>query len=543
MSLSASALREYEKPTCNLVTPLLTDLYEITMTYAYWKGNRYNEPAVFDLFFRKNPFKGEYCVFAGLDECLKFISTFRFSPSDIEYLKKVMPHAEPEFFVWLSTLDCRNTKVYAMKQGSAVFPREPLIRVEGPLAVGQLLETTLLNLVNFSSLLCTNAARMKRCAGPGKTLLEFGLRRAQGPDGGVSASKYAIIGGFDGTSNVLAGKLFDLNVRGTHAHAFVMCHRGFIDVKSSTIKNPNGAEVEFVSVVQTKLKDVIRVFGDHVNSREGELAAFCAYAQSFPSGFIGLVDTYDTLRSGIPNFMAVALALNSVGYKAVGIRLDSGDLGELSKSVRRMFIEADNALNMTIFTKAMISASDDINENKLLELNKQGHEIDSFGIGTHLVTCQKQPALGGVYKLVQINGEPRIKMSEDVGKTVTPCCKTVFRFYGENDIPICDYIQESTSPACVAGVTYHGRQLIDGQAIEETVTPFKTEELVSLVWDGPNGLIGEIPTVATSKRLCEEQLNKLTVHTDPLSPIPYKVLLGDSLYAVMADLMAKHGKA
>jgi nicotinate phosphoribosyltransferase len=200
---------------------------------------RHNDHAVFDLFFRKNPFHGEYTVFAGLEEALAMVNTFKFTASDVSYLREVLPHAEDGFFDWLSTLDCSSVKVYAVKEGSIVFPRIPLVRIEGSLAVGQLLETPLLNLLNFASLITTNATRFKQAAGADKKLLEFGLRRAQGPDGGLSASRYSYMAGFAGTSNVLAGKLHKIPIMGTHAHAFVQAHTSLDDVKVTTLDGKN----------------------------------------------------------------------------------------------------------------------------------------------------------------------------------------------------------------------------------------------------------------------------------------------------------------
>lgn len=266
--------------------------------------------------------------------------------------------------------------------------------MEGPLAMVQLLETTLLNLINFPSLIATNAARM-RVAAEGKRLLEFGLRRAQGPDGGLSASKYAYLGGFDGTSNVLAGKLFDISTAGTHAHSFVMSYTGLDDLTRDTIQVVGSAQVvDFKSLVLQKRQLLQEVFV--CENHDGELAAFIAYAQSFSEGFLSLVDTYDTLKSGVPNFMAVAWALLEVGYKPLGVRLDSGDLAYLSRMTRDMFRKFDQLFcdGKPTFAHLNIVASNDIKEDVLLALAREGHEIDTFGIGTHLVTCQSQPALG-----------------------------------------------------------------------------------------------------------------------------------------------------
>ena len=286
-----------------------------------------------------------------------------------------MPSCEDEFFSYLQSLDCSALQVFAMREGNVVFPKQPLIRVDGPLVVGQLLETTLLNLINFPSLVATNAARMRLAVGPKKQLLEFGLRRAQGPDGGVAASKYSYIGGFDGTSNVLAGMLFGMPVRGTHAHAFVMCYSSFDDIPSPLLKTPAGVEINFVAAVIAMRE---RLQCNDTNT--GELAAFTAYAQAFPNQFLALADTYDTLQSGVWNFVVVGAALLDVGYHPVGVRLDSGDLAYLSTKARAIFRLADDKLGYRqIFSKCTIVASNDINEDVLTHMSRSKHEIDTFG--------------------------------------------------------------------------------------------------------------------------------------------------------------------
>lgn len=211
----------------SVVQPLLTDMYQVTMAYVYWKSGKLNDTAVFDLFFRKNPFHGEFTIFAGLSDCLTFVENFHYSKSDIAYLKSILPpHTEKEFFDYLINISPNDLTIYAIEEGTVVFPKIPLIRVEGPLILVQLLETTLLTLVNFASLITTNAARYRLASGNNKKLLEFGLRRAQGPDGGLSASKYAYMGGFNATSNMLAGKMFNIPVSGTHAHSFITSFTG-----------------------------------------------------------------------------------------------------------------------------------------------------------------------------------------------------------------------------------------------------------------------------------------------------------------------------
>jgi nicotinate phosphoribosyltransferase len=392
-------------PSSSSVTPLLTDLYQLTMCYVYWRDGRHDHNSIFDLFFRTNPFKGEFTIFAGLDEVLRFVQTFKVTDSDIAYLRTLIPSAEEGFWAWLGALDCSKVKLYAVAEGTLVFPREPLIRVEGPLGICQLLETTLLNLCNFASLVTTNAARMRLAVGEKASMLEFGLRRAQGPDGAMSASRYSFIGGCDGTSNVLAGKLFGVPPRGTHAHSMVCSYTGLGDLSSPMLGGKN--------IVELALK-YRREMGVTIAS-EGELAAFIAFSQSFPHNFLALVDTYDTLNSGVPNFLAVGLALLECGHTPKGIRLDSGDLAYLSKEARKQFRECD-AKYGTKFAECNIVASNDLNEAVILSLQEQGHEINTFAIGTNLVTCQAQPALGMVYKLVEINGEPRIKLSQDSAK-------------------------------------------------------------------------------------------------------------------------------
>lgn len=304
------------------------------MAYAYWRAGRHTESAIFELFFRKCPFKGEYVIFAGLDQVIRFIRNFGFTADDIAYLRSLpaLAGADSGFFEYLAQLDCSQVVVSALPEGTICFPRVTLITVSGPLIVGQLLETTLLNLVNFPSLIATNAARMRLAAGQDKTLLEFGLRRAQGPDGGISASRYAFLGGFDGTSNVLAGKLSGINVSGTHAHAFVQSYTGWENIKDPMLNGKN--LVECVKAIKSAHEDW---FG---RTNESELAAFVGYALSFPDSFLALIDTYDTCKSGLLNFIVVALALHELGFKAKGVRLDSGDLAYLSKECRRILSEA-----------------------------------------------------------------------------------------------------------------------------------------------------------------------------------------------------------
>uniref|UniRef100_H2YXI0 Nicotinate phosphoribosyltransferase n=1 Tax=Ciona savignyi TaxID=51511 RepID=H2YXI0_CIOSA len=432
-------------PTNSVVQPLLTDLYQVTMAYAYWKTGKMEDKAVFDLFFRKNPFRGEFAIFAGLGECVKFLNNFRFSCSDIAYLQEILPNVDQGFWEYLSQLDASQVTMSAIPEGYVVFPKVPLIRLEGPLPVIQLLETTFLNLINYASLVATNAARFRITAGDGVQLLEFGLRRAQGPDGGLSASKYCYIGGFDGTSNVLAGKLFGIPVRGTHAHAFVNSFSSLDDVSENCCNGRNNSSLNFYT-----------------------LMCYC-----FPH------------RSGLPNFLAVALALNEYGYRAIGVRLDSGDLAYLSRKCREAFVLIADQFESPWMKKFTVVASNDINEETLISLKEQKHEINSFGIGTHLVTCQKQPALGCVFKLVEVNGEPRMKLSEDVGKINLPGKKSVFRLYSEDGLAILDLIQ-----LCSEKPPEVGKKILVRHPFIESkrayVCPYKVELLYRDYW-GNNG--------------------------------------------------------
>lgn len=412
------------EPSNPLVQALLTDFYQITMAYAYWKCNKHNDKACFDLFFRKNPFKGEFTIFCGLEECIRHILNVGFSQSDVDYLKKILPsHVHEGFIEYLLAMDGSDITVHAIPEGSIVFPREPLITVEGPLAKLQIIETTLLNLVNFASLVATNAARFKLVAGEDVKLLEFGLRRAQGPDGGISASRYCYIGGFDATSNILAAKMFDIPCKGTNAHSFITSFNKLSDLNDID-KTINGCPCnmeEFISICQSykdKVCDLLKV--NAAETIEGELTSFISYAFTFPNSYLVLVDSYDVFNSGVPNFLIVALALHQLNFKPVGVRIDSGDLAYQSIEIRKTFKMAAKHFGIEYFADLSIVGSNDICEDTIASLNQQGHSLNAFGVGTHLVTCKSQPALGCVYKLVKVNGLNRIKLSEDPIKTTMP---------------------------------------------------------------------------------------------------------------------------
>ncbi|XP_052195504.1 nicotinate phosphoribosyltransferase 2-like isoform X2 [Diospyros lotus] len=485
-------------PTNPMVTPLLSDLYQFTMAYAYWKAGKHNERAVFDLYFRKNPFGGEYTVFAGLEECIRFIANFRFSEDEIAFIQASLPKTcEVGFYDYLRGIDCSDVEVCAVPEGSVVFPKVPLLRVEGPIAVVQLLETPFLNLINYASLVATNAARHRFVAGKSKLLLEFGLRRAQGPDGAIGASKYCYMGGFDATSNVEAGRLFGIPLRGTHSHAFVSSFMSPDEIMEKSLPSHDGTSTceDFVSLVQTWLGKI------------------------------------KVMKSGIPNFCAVALALNDLGYKAVGIRLDSGDLAYLSSEARKFFNSIKEEFNVPCFGKMSITASNDINEETLDALNKQGHEIDAFGIGTYLVTCYAQAALGCVFKLVEINNQPRIKLSEDISKVSIPCKKRCYRLYGKEGYPLVDIMTGDSEPPPEVAERILCRHPFN-ESKRAYVVPQRVEELLKCYWPGkPDEARVKLPPLKEIRERCIKQLEQMRPdHMRRLNPTPYKVSVSAKLY-------------
>eukprot|EP00587_Corethron_hystrix_P006194 CAMPEP_0113311380 /NCGR_PEP_ID=MMETSP0010_2-20120614/8641_1 /TAXON_ID=216773 ORGANISM="Corethron hystrix, Strain 308" /NCGR_SAMPLE_ID=MMETSP0010_2 /ASSEMBLY_ACC=CAM_ASM_000155 /LENGTH=525 /DNA_ID=CAMNT_0000167009 /DNA_START=209 /DNA_END=1786 /DNA_ORIENTATION=- /assembly_acc=CAM_ASM_000155 len=514
------------------------------MVYAYWMSGRHEEKAVFDLFFRTNPFHGEYTIFCGLDQVLRYVSSYRFSESDINYIRTLLPPPsdasrlplhESFFNTYLAEMDCRSVRICAVSEGTVVFPREPLLRVEGPLGVCQLLETTLLTLVNYPSLVATNAARHVLAAGqgdgnrPAPQLLEFGLRRAQGPDGGYSASKYCLIGGFHATSNCMAGKLLGVPVRGTHAHSFVQTFASLDEVR--------GIAIDGINIMEKVLhyRNVV-LGGSYLTTNDGELAAFISYASSFPKTFLCLIDTYDTLRSGVLNFVLVSLVLHDLGYIPLGIRLDSGDLAYLSLEVAAVFEEISERFHLPFFQNLSIVASNDINEEVLHALSKQPHSLTAFGIGTNLVTCQAQPALGCVYKLVEINGKPRIKLSQDIIKVTIPGKKRVYRLYGSKGGPLLDVLIGSDDEVPRVGEKILCRHPFMAQK-RAHVVPTKVESLLNLVFDGGKGVVVEIGTIDQAREHVARQMK--IMRSDILRdihPSPYKVSVTDKLFTFLHDL-------
>ena len=359
---------------------MMTDLYELTMMNGYLRYGKDKNRACFDLFYRRRGDMTAYAVAAGLEQVIEYVRNLRFTQDDIEYLRSLAIF-DDAFLSYLS--DFRFTgEILAVPEGTIVFPDEPILRVIAPIMEAQLLETTLLNIINHQTLIATKAARVVQSA-RGDKVLEFGLRRAQGPDAGIYGARAAIVGGCQATSNVLTGQLFGVPVGGTHAHSWVM-------------------------------------------SFEDELTAFRAYADVFPDNCLLLVDTYDTLGSGVPNAITVFKELRARGKEPVGIRLDSGDLAFLSRQVRVMLDDAG-------FPNAKIFASGDLDEEVIWDLKAQGAAIDVWGVGTRMITSMDNPALGGVYKLSaeEVDGTfvPRIKISENPAKITNPGVKQLYRFY------------------------------------------------------------------------------------------------------------------
>lgn len=522
----------------SLVRALLTDRYQLTMARTHFECGRHELPATFDLFFRRAPFGGAFAVSAGLRQIMEYVQDFCFTYEDLEYLKTQLAfkNADPKFFEWLGQVDCRDVRIYAPPEGTIVFPRVPLLRVGGPLGVIQLLETTLLNQINYATLVATNAARMRLAAGWDKMLWEYGLRRAQGADGAMSASLYSYLGSFDGTSNELAGQIFGLNVGGTMAHSFIQSYL------EADLDKPRPILVkgQMLDLTDRAKKHLTRLQDEGIipdsPTNKAELAAFLDYAWKNPSNFLALIDTYNVLLSGLPNFLAVALALSNAGYQAKGVRIDSGDLAYLSREIRKVFRKLADNVGVCCWGDLTIVASNDINEQTIINLNQQGHEINTYGVGTNLVTCEAQPALGGVYKLVEILGLPRIKLSEDKIKTTTPCCKNAWRLFGENGA-ILDLMTLVDEPMPTPGQDLLCRDPFD-ETKRATVCPVNVMPLLAEVWNGLQGSC--IADYRAIRSYVIEQLRGGQIREDHLrllNPTPYKVAVSPALYQKLHELM------
>ncbi|MHC4548532.1 MAG: nicotinate phosphoribosyltransferase [Planctomycetota bacterium] len=447
---------------------LLTDLYQLTMAHGYWRAGIGEREACFHLTFRRNPFGGGFTLACGLAPVLDLVRRFRYTEDELGYLARLpAPDGSrllpDDFLAYLAALRLR-CDVHAVPEGTVVFPQEPLVRVIGPLVHGQLLETPLLNLFNFQTLIATKAARVCHAA-EGDPVLEFGLRRAQGVDGGLAASRAAFVGGCAATSNVLAGQLYDIPVRGTHAHSWVM-------------------------------------------SFEDEGASFQAYADAMPNNVILLIDTYDTV-AGVRNAIETGRRLRAKGGDLLGVRLDSGDLLELSRKVRRLLDEEG-------YSHTAIVASSDLDEYRIAELKARGAPINVWGVGTRLATAYDEPALGGVYKLSALRGadgawRPTLKLSDEPAKGSNPGLLQVRRYAGEQDVI---YDEALGGPAGGADVL---------------VEVFRGGEAVY-----------DVPPVEEARRRAREQVAALPETVRRLQdPATYPVHLEPRLAALKAELMEK----
>lgn len=469
---------------------LLTDFYELTMMQGYYKNNT-NETVIFDMFYRTNPSGSGYAICAGLEQVIEYIKELSFCEDDIKYLR-TLELFEDDFLDYLSNFKFTGD-IYAVREGSVIFPMEPIVKVIAPIMEAQLIETAILNIINHQSLIATKASRVCYAA-KGDSVMEFGLRRAQGPDAGTYGARAAVIGGCVGTSNVLAAKKFDVPALGTHAHSWIM-------------------------------------------SFEDELTAFRKYASLYPSNATLLVDTYDTLRSGVPNAIKVFNELKEAGKmpKKYGIRLDSGDLAYLSKKARKM-------LNAAGFVEASIVASSDLDEYLIDSLKTQGAAIDSWGVGTNLITSKDCPAFGGVYKLAAIEKEgkfiPKIKLSENQWKITNPGNKTVYRVYdkesGKIKADLIAMVHEEYSEA-------NPLKLFDPLATWKK-TYLKAgsytlkEILVPIFIKGE--CVYKSPSVMEIRKFCEEELNTLWDETRRLiNPHDVYVDLSNELYQTKNQLL------
>ncbi len=471
---------------------LLTDLYELTMMQGYFKHKDRNETVIFDAFYRNNPCGGGYSIAAGLEQLIAYIKELHFSPEDIRYLDSLHLF-EKDFLEYLADFHFSGD-IYAIPEGTVIFPREPLVKVIAPIMEAQLVETAILNIINHQSLIATKAARVCYAA-RGDGIMEFGLRRAQGPDAGIYGARAAVIGGCIGTSNVLCGQLFDVPVKGTHAHSWIM-------------------------------------------SFPDEYTAFKTYADLYPSACILLVDTYDTLKSGVPNAIRVFREMRKAGIPLTfyGIRLDSGDLAYLSKKARAMLDEAG-------FPDAVISASNDLDEYLIESLKAQGAAITSWGVGTNLITSKDNPAFGGVYKLAAVMGQdgefiPKIKLSENTEKVTNPGNKTIYRVYEKDSGKI------KADLICLVGETFNEE---DPLLLFDPLEPWKKTRLPGGSYTLRELLVPvfqkgkccyESPKVMAIRDYCQKELSTLWDETKRfVNPHPIYVDLSQKLYDIKIALL------
>ena len=476
---------------------LLTDLYELTMMQGYFRNIDRNETVIFDAFYRSNPNGGGYAISAGLEQLISYIKELHFAPQDIKYLASLHIF-DKDFLDYLANFRFSGS-IYAIPEGTVIFPREPLVKVIAPIMEAQLVETAILNIINHQSLIATKASRV--CwAARGDGIMEFGLRRAQGPDAGTYGARAAVIGGCTGTSNVLCGQLFDVPVKGTHAHSWIM-------------------------------------------SFPDEYTAFKTYAEMYPTACILLVDTYDTLKSGVPNAIRVFQEMKDAGVNLsyYGIRLDSGDLAYLSKKARKMLDDAG-------FHDAVISASNDLDEYLIDSLKVQGAAITSWGVGTNLITSKDWPAFGGVYKLAAIMGEdgkfiPKIKLSENSEKVTNPGNKTIYRIYEKDTGKI------KADLICLVDEEFSENEPL---LLFDPLEPWKKtklkpgtytmrELLKPIFVDGE--CVYESPKVMDIREYCQKELSTLWDETRRLiNPQKVYVDISSKLYDIKIELLDKMSK-
>ncbi len=467
------------------ISALLTDLYQLTMLAGYHARQMHEQEAVFDLYFRTPPYRGSYAVFAGLQPALDYLQGVQFQSQEIEYLAS-LGLFEQSFLDWLSDFRFRG-RVLAPAEGTPVFPHTPLLTLEGSLAEVQLVETALLNIVNFQTLVATKAARLSQAAAPA-IVVDFGLRRAQGPDGALSVARAAAVGGVGATSNLLAGFRFGLPVKGTQAHSWVMAF-------------------------------------------DTELESFRAYAESFPDSCTLLVDTYDTLRSGVPNAIKVAQELREKGFELVGIRLDSGDLAWLSRKARQMFNDAG-------FPQVRIVASNELDEDLIEAIQNDGGRVDIYGVGTKLATCAGEGggALGGVYKLVSIDGRPTLKSTSDPAKASLPGQKNLYRVQDAKGTSLFDLITLKNEPITC------GDEVFDPENLQRSQRIPVGAELVELrrpVLDDGELLCKE-EGLETMAGRCSQQLDRLPEGSLRLvNPHRYKVSISRGLQQLRQRLLTE----
>ena len=467
---------------------LLTDLYQLTMGYGFYRHEKHEEEVVFDLFFRKNALITS-SIAAGLEQAMDYLLHWHFDDEDIAYLRSLNLFDE-SFLEYLKNMRFTGD-VYAVKEGTPVFPGEPILTVKAPLIQAQFAETALLNIINHQTLIATKSSKIHRATAGKGIVMEFGLRRAQAPDAGIYGARAAIIGGCSCTSNVIAGQMFGVPVAGTMAHSWVMDY-------------------------------------------PTEYEAFRAYANAYPDNCMLLVDTYDTLRSGVPNAIKVFKELREKGHKPKGIRLDSGDLAYLSKKARKMMDEAG-------FPDAMICVSGDLDERSINSLLQQGAKIDSWGVGTRLITSEDLPALGGVYKLaavVEKDGTvtPKIKLSDNTAKITNPAFKNLYRLYDkDNGMAIADLI------------TLHDEKVEEDKPItlfhpvetwkEHEVENFRLEPLLHTIVKGGK-LVYEFPHILDVQAYSKQALSKFWEEYLRLDvPQVYKVDLSKKLHTLKINMI------